>query len=126
MCTIVERSENDLMKSIFAGIALMSVFFPLSAFSDDMGDCKSEKLSASERLEACRRAIRAMTPYPSGTTQIIGAFTGCEFGKKYPLFNGYDLVCQSYGYKYAFQPDVKIIDSSTAIIDGDEYSVSFE
>jgi hypothetical protein len=96
------------------------------ALTGDMEDCQSGKLSASQTLESCRRAIRAMTPYPSGKTQIIDTFNGCEYGKKYPLFNGYDLVCQSYGYHYAFQPDVTIIDSSTAIIDGEKYSVSFQ
>ncbi|RTL71716.1 MAG: hypothetical protein EKK41_08515 [Hyphomicrobiales bacterium] len=106
-------------------VAAAIAFSSSEASAGDMEDCQSGKLPAAQTIEACRRASRALLPYPSGTTRIIGEFNGCEYGKIYRLFNGYDLVCNSYGYRYSFQPEVVIIDASTAMIDGQRFSVSF-
>lgn len=107
--------------AVLAAIALTSS----EASAGDLEDCQSGKLPAAQVIEACRRASRALLPYPSGTTRIIGEFNGCEYGKIYRLFNGYDLVCNSYGYRYSYQPEVVILDSGTAIIDGQRFNVSF-
>jgi hypothetical protein len=95
------------------------------AWADDQADCQNKNLPAEQVLQACRRYIRSIIKSPVGETRIIGTFDGCNFGKIYPLFNGFDMECRSYRYHYSFQPEVKIPNSSTAIIDGDEYSVSF-
>ena len=75
----------------------------------------------SRTLPLC--ALLAASPsLAADTAKIMGTFDGCEIGKKYELFDGRTLECRSYRYHYAYSPDVMIVDSSTVIIDGDEYS----
>jgi hypothetical protein len=57
-------------------------------------------------------------------TRINGTFNGCEMGRTYELLDGRTLECRSYRYHYAYAPEVIVLDSTTVVIDGDEYSVS--
>ena len=75
--------------------------------------------------QACRSYTRSIIGSPVGETSIMGTFNGCEIGKTYQLLNGYDMECRTYRYHYSYGPKVKVKNWSTAIIDGDEYSVSF-
>jgi|HubBroStandDraft_6_1064221.scaffolds.fasta_scaffold129078_1 hypothetical protein len=108
----------------FVLVALSPTQFAF-VYADDQSDCQNKSLPAEYVLQACRRFMRSLTNSPIGETNIIGTFNGCEYGKVYPLFNGWDMECRTYRYHYSFQPKVQILDNSTAIIDGDEYSVFF-
>ncbi|KRB18956.1 hypothetical protein ASE08_07060 [Rhizobacter sp. Root16D2] len=44
----------------------------------------------------------------SAVTAVKGQFEGCEHGKRIRFENGMSLVCDSYSYMYAYQPDAVI------------------
>ena len=58
------------------------------------------------------------------TSSISGTFDGCDWDKTYELMDGRTLVCRCYRYHYAYAPKVIVIDSTTVLIDGDEYGAS--
>lgn len=45
-------------------------------------------------------------------TRVSDTFEGCDYDKKIKLDNGLIFVCRSYGYSYAYRPEVMIISVS--------------
>lgn len=65
-----------------------------------------------------------LAPVPSvgaAETQIVGAFSGCDFDKTYELANGRLLVCKGYSYSYIYNPTVIAIDGSSVLIGEERY-----
>ena len=56
-----------------------------------------------------------------GDFTVDGTFAGCDYGKVYLLTNGRFLLCESYGYQYAYRPDVYQLSSGRVLVDGEEY-----
>ena len=63
----------------------------------------------------------ASTPAHADYT-IEGSFEGCDYDKVYELTNGQFLICSSYGYAYAYRPEVYEISGGRILIGGEEYS----
>jgi len=59
-------------------------------------------------------------------TSIMGTFDGCDYDKTYDLIDGRTLTCRTYHYHYAYAPEVIILDSSTVLIDREEYDASVD
>jgi len=59
-------------------------------------------------------------------TKVKDTFEGCDYDKRIPLDNGLIFVCSTYGYTYAYRPDVMIIVVSGGLpevyIKGKKYS----
>jgi hypothetical protein len=45
-------------------------------------------------------------------TKVSDTFEGCDYDKRIEFDNGLVFVCQSYGYAYAYRPDVLIVNIS--------------
>lgn len=59
----------------------------------------------------------------AGTYQIDGEFTGCEYGKLYPIMGGGILECMEYNYFYEYSPTIRsdgrrVITIGREIVDG--------
>ena len=59
-------------------------------------------------------------------TNVLGEFTGCDFGRHIPLTDGLQFVCSSYSYHYAYGPEVLVLKSVESgdlkvLIDGEEF-----
>ena len=48
-------------------------------------------------------------------TSVRGEFEGCDFGKLIELSDGALLRCNSYGYQYAYNPEVVIFGKSSTV-----------
>jgi hypothetical protein len=46
------------------------------------------------------------------STQVDGAFEGCDFDKKIRLTNGMSLTCRTYSYSYSYRPRVIVFAQS--------------
>jgi hypothetical protein len=45
-------------------------------------------------------------------TKVTDTFEGCDFDKRIELENGLVFVCRSYGYAYAYRPEVLIVNAA--------------
>jgi hypothetical protein len=60
------------------------------------------------------------------STTLLGEFTGCNVGSKFPLANGLIFVCAAHHFGDVFEPEVLILKNvrtgeTKVLIDGDEF-----
>jgi hypothetical protein len=56
--------------------------------------------------------------------QIAGTFEGCDYDRIYRLTDGRILTCHSYGYHYAYRPEVIQLNHGRVVIDGEFYEAT--
>ena len=68
-----------------------------------------------------------VTGYIDDNGQEQSSFEGCDYGRILIIDYSYQVTCSSYGYSYAYHPDIVILKGSygaVAIIDDDVYDIS--
>jgi hypothetical protein len=60
------------------------------------------------------------------STTLMGEFTGCNIGKRFPLANGLIFVCSQHHFGDVFEPEVLILKNvrtgeTKVLIEGDEF-----
>jgi hypothetical protein len=93
------------MKAMIAGIALV---LSTAANASDLEKLAKEGYGVLEK------------------TNVLGEFTGCDFGKRIPLMDGLQFVCSSYSYHYSYGAEVLVLKNVRSgavkvLIDGQEF-----
>lgn len=68
-----------------------------------------------------------VTGYVDRGGKVETDFEGCDFGRKLIIDETYSVTCASYGYHYAYRPDVVVLTKGSvgkAIIDGEVFDIS--